>query len=154
MAISLSTGFAYHVNTQGSVRDALEGGTPAGFLIKIYKGVAPAVDEAVSGDNLLLTLSEGGDGTGMTFEGTAGSRTLYNNSGETWTGTIAASGVATYYRLARADDTGAASTSQQRVQGVVSDAIDLADLFMSDTTLTQGQVKTLTAYALTLPETL
>jgi len=154
MAISLSTGFAYHVNTQGSVRNALEGGSPTGCLLKIYKGVAPLVDEAVSGSNLLLTLSVSGGGTGMTLQGTAGSRTLYNNSGETWSGTVANSGVATYYRLARADDTGASSTSQQRVQGVVSDAIDLADLYMSNTTLTASEVKTLTAYALTLPETL
>lgn len=154
MAISLSTGFAYHVNTQGSVKDALENGSPAGCLLKIYKGTMPGVDEAVSGANLLLTLSESSSGNGMTLEGTAGSRTLYNKSTETWSGTVEASGVATYYRLARADDTGASSTSQQRVQGVVSDAIDLADLYMSNTTLTASEAKTLTAYALTLPETL
>lgn len=154
MAISLSTGFAYHVNTQGSVKDALEGGSPTGCLLKIYKGTIPLVDEAVSGSNLLLTLSESDSGDGMTLEGTTGSRTLYNTSTETWSGTVSATGVATYYRLARADDTGAASTSQQRVQGVISDSIDLADLYMSNTTLTSGEVKTLTAYALTLRETI
>ena len=148
MPVKTSTGLAAHLAVTGSLKDAFDGG-----LIRVYDGTPPAsADDAVAG-NLLWTISVDGDGTGLTFDSSPVGRALVKPSAAVWGGATVA-GTPTYYRLVAAGDTGAASTSQARVQGTVG-AVAGVDLFMTNPTLTTNSnllAKILIGYSLTLPE--
>lgn len=148
MAIKSSTGLRNKVLDTGPLRTVLANG-----FIKIYSGTVPATaDEAISGANTLLTtISVGGAGTGLTFATTAASGTIVKNAAETWQGTNAASGVATFYRHVTASDTGASSTSEARIQGTIG--LAGTDMVLSSTTLAAGAVQTIDYYAINLPLT-
>jgi hypothetical protein len=152
MAIKTSDGFAYHVNNTGSVRDALGMGGSKG-LLKLYQGTVPTnPNAAVNATDLLLTYSLNGAGTGLTLLPHAtDKRTVIKDAAETWQGTVAKTGTATFYRFVRhTGDDGTLSDTQQRVQGTVgSSASD--DLYLSNPVLTLGEVRALTAFAMTLP---
>ena len=68
---------------------------------------------------------------------------------DTWSGLIAATGVAGYFRDVRPDDDGTESTAQQRLQGTISTSG--AELNIGNTTLTAGETHTVTTYSLTEP---
>lgn len=72
-----------------------------------------------------------------------------SKSTDTWSGTIAATGVAGYFRIVRHDDTGALSTTEERLQGTI--ATSGAELNMGNTTLTALATHTVTTYSLTEP---
>lgn len=107
-------------------------------FIKVYSGTPPATaDAAIGGGNTLLcTVSNNSTGTGLTFEASASGGVLAKNSGETWSGVNAASGTATFYRLVSASDTGASSTTEQRVQGTIGTGG--ADMNVGSTSLTSS----------------
>ena len=152
MAIKTSDGFERHVNTVGSTQSALDH-VGNGALLKLYAGAVPASpNDALGAATLLLTYSLTGTGGGVHLaEHATDKRTLVMQTGELWQGTAVASGLATFYRLVRhTGDDGAASTTQQRVQGVAGDS-PLADLYLSNPQITSGETRVLSAYALTRP---
>ena len=122
MALKLSTGMRNKLLDTNSLRSILN----LGFL-KIYStsaGIPTAADDALVGGThtLLVTISVSSGGTGLTFAATAASGAISKNGGETWSGTIAQTGTAAFYRFVASTDTGAASTSEPRVQGEVGTA--------------------------------
>lgn len=151
MALKTSTGYAYHVNNTGSARNALEGGGTAGFLLEFYKGTEPASpDDLAPGADKLATYSLGGNGTGMVWEGTG--RLLRKPAAAVWQSTVAAAGTASWFRFVRVGDTGAASTSAQRLQGSISnDIATRPDILLSNTAFVANETRTLSDFVLELP---
>lgn len=144
MAFKVSTGLRNHLMDTGSAFDALNGGR-----IKIYSGTVPSsADAAISGDStLLVTIDDVGGG--LQFEATAADGALLKDSGQTWQGTNAATGAATYYRFVAPADVGNLSTTAVRVQGNVGLAGQ--ELNISNVNLTSGNPQVIDYFALILP---
>lgn len=68
---------------------------------------------------------------------------------DVWSGVIAVSGVAGYFRLVQADDDGTLSTTQVRVQGAISTSG--AELNLSNTSLVAATTLTIDSYSVSLP---
>ena len=146
MAIKLSTGLRNHLAVTGSVRNAIQG-----MVLVIYAGTEPSTaDSAIPGDGVALaTISTGGTGAGLNFETVAVQGVLTKAAADTWQGTNAANGTATYYRLQTGADDGSLSDVLLRVQGKVG-TIN-ADLFLSSVALVQSAVQRIGSYTLTVP---
>lgn len=144
MTLKVSTGLRNKLLDTGSLATLMAGG-----LIKIYSGSPPAsADDAASG-SLLCTISLNSTGTGINMASTASGGVLAKSTSETWSGVVALSGAATYYRHVAASDTGASSTTQARLQGEIATAG--AELNLSSTTLTSGATQTVDYYSVALP---
>lgn len=117
-------------------------------FIKIYSGAPPAdADAAVTG-TLLCTISNNSTGTGTTL-GTAASGVISKNGAETWSGTNAANGTAGYFRHVAAGDTGALSTTEARIQGVV--ALAGGEINLASVSLVSAATQAIDAYSIALP---
>jgi len=68
---------------------------------------------------------------------------------DTWSGEVATTGVAGYFRIVQDDDDGTSSTSQIRLQGSVSTSG--AELNLSNTSLTDGTTLTIDTFSVSLP---
>ena len=144
MAIKLSTGLRGKLMDTGSLKAVMAGG-----LIRIYSGVAPAdADAAVTG-TLLCTVSNNSTGTGINFDAAAVAGVISKATAETWSGTNAATGTATYFRHVAAGDDGTLSTTQARIQGTISTVG--ADLNLSSVALVSGAAQTIDYYSVTIP---
>ena len=131
---SISTGLANHLMTGGSLKAAIDG-----KVIRIYSGTVPATADAAidpASHTLLCTLSNGGDGTGVTMAGDPVNGIIGKNGGETWKGEIVESGVAAFFRFVAADDDGAQSNQAVRVQGSVG--VLNADFLVGDAVFSAG----------------
>lgn len=136
MATKKSTGLATYLAVTGSIKAALDN-----KLIYIYAGAEPmSADDALSGNTLLVTISVGADGTtGLTFNGTTDAGVLKKTASEAWSGVVAASGTANFYRMAAAEPVGA-STTDVRMQGSVGTSV-LNDLVLTSTALVSGNTQ-------------
>lgn len=150
MSIKVSTGLATYLMVTGCAKDAFALG-----LIKVYSGTVPATADDAGG-TVLWTISVDGDGTGLTFDSsaveTSTASALVKPSAAVWAGATTA-GVATYWRLVGAADTGADITTEPRIQGTCGSTAG-ADLYMSSTTLiTDASItaKTLASFSVALP---
>jgi len=144
MTLKVSTGLRNKLLDTGSLATLMAGG-----LIKIYSGTPPTnADDATAG-SLLCTISLNSTGTGINMASTATGGVLAKSTSETWSGVVALSGAATYYRHVAASDTGAASTTQARLQGEIAAAG--SELNLSSTTLTSGATQTVDYYSVALP---
>lgn len=134
MAAQKSTGLATYIAVTGSIKAALNGSK-----IYIYSGTVPAtVDEALSGPVLLTTIDV--SGTGVTFSSTVGTGgVLVKTTSETWTSTVAATGTASFFRMAAADPS-TLSTTAVRLQGTVGTSV-LNDLVLTSASLTAGNTQ-------------
>lgn len=113
-----------------------------GAEFRIYAGTEPDhPDDSIGSATLLVTVKNGS--SGITFND-AVPGILSKPAGETWLGTNAASGTATFYRLVQAGDTGAASSTAVRVQGSVG--VVGSDLNLDDTSLALGAPQSITSY--------
>ena len=127
MTIKTSTGLRNKVLDTGSVKSRLALG-----FIKIYSGAEPASADAAATGTLLCTISVNGGGTGLSLDATAVGGVLAK-SAAVWSGAIVATGTAGYYRFSAVGDTGAASTTEERIQGSVG--LAGADLNLSSISL-------------------
>ena len=144
MAIKTSTGLRNAMLATGSAKAALDGGR-----INIYAGAAPATaDDAVGGATLLCAITLNSTGTGILFDTAAVNGVLAKKPSETWSGAIAATGTAAWYRHVAAADDGTLSTTAPRLQGTVA-LID-ADLNI-DPNFISGQTKVIEHYVIALP---
>lgn len=145
MALKVSTGLRNHMMVTGSFKNAMD----AGFL-KIYSGTVPATaDDALGGAVLLVTISLNSGGTGLTFETTATSGIASKKGSETWSGVIASSGTAAFFRFVTAADTGVLSTTEKRLQGAVG--VVASELNLSSVALTATAVQTINHFNVALP---
>jgi hypothetical protein len=69
---------------------------------------------------------------------------------DVWSGVVAASGVAGYFRIVQINDDGLESETQRRIQGAVSTSG--SELDMDNTSLTAGKTHTVDDYSYTIPE--
>jgi len=144
MAIKTSTGLRNAMLATGSAKAALDGGR-----INIYAGAAPATaDDAVGGATLLCAITLNSTGTGILFDTAAVNGVLAKKPSETWSGAIAATGTAAWYRHVAAADDGTLSTTAPRIQGTV--ALIGADLNI-DPNFISGQTKVIEHYVIALP---
>ena len=144
MAIKNSTGLRNAMLATGSAKAALDGGR-----INIYAGAAPATaDAAVGGATLLCAITLNSTGTGILFDTAAVNGVLAKKPSETWSGAIAATGTAAWYRHVAAADDGTLSTTAPRIQGTV--ALIGADLNI-DPNFISGQTKVIEHYVIALP---
>lgn len=131
---SISTGLANHLMTGGSLKDAIDG-----KVIRIYSGPVPATADAAidpASHTLLCTLSNGGDGTGVTMGNDPANGIIGKANGETWKGEIVESGVAAFFRFVATDDDGAESNQAVRAQGSVG--VLNADFLVGDAVFSAG----------------
>lgn len=132
------------------VKDKLDGG-----FIHIFSGPVPATaDEAIDGaSDLIVTISESGDGvTGLTFEAPVGG-TIFKDSGETWSGDTINAGTMTFYRFCASGDdgTGALAPSGVRIQGVVGTDPFTSDLVVPNATVTLSATIPINAFSYNVP---
>lgn len=121
-----------------------------GFL-KIYDGPVPAsADDALDAANhLLVTISNNGTGTGLTFAASASGGAITKTVAETWSGQAITNGTASFYRLVTPSDTGGDSTTEARIQGTVGTSG--ADLNMTSVSLTTSTSYPVDAFSIALP---
>lgn len=141
-----STGLRNYMLVSGSLKGALDG-----KVIKIFSGTVPSTaDAALNGDNVLLcTVSVNDTGTGVTIDSTASAGQVSKSSSEVWSGTIATSGTATFFRMETAADDNSASTTAVRVQGTV--ATDGADMNLATTALVAGNLRQINYFVVSVP---
>ena len=107
--------------------------------IRIYSGTAPATaDAALSGNTLLVEVEESGGA--LTWAASASGGVL-SKSANTWSGTNAATGTATFYRVVNDADDGTASTTAPRIQGTIGTGG--ADMNLGTTSLVASATFTL-----------
>ena len=142
MSIQISGALRDSLLVTGSLRSAVNG-----FILKIYNGTIPSLPEdSVAGNVLLCTISNDDSGIGLTFETAVTDGMLLKTGSEVWSGTCAATGTATFYRLVATGDTGGSSSSAVRVQGTVG--IAGADLNVTSTSFETGDLKRVDYYAI------
>lgn len=118
MTLKTSTGVRTGMLSAGSLKSLLDTGK-----IYIYSGAAPlTADDAIGAAVLLVTLSLTSGATGLTFATPAVAGVLSKTPGETWSGVIATSGTAAFFRWKMTGDTDALSTTALRLQGTVAAA--------------------------------
>lgn len=145
MALKASTGLRNNMLAVGSLKSQLDGG-----FIKIYSGTAPSdADAAIGSAPLLCTISVGGDGvTGLSLSGTPLGGSI-SKAAELWQGTNVAGGTASFWRYIQTGDTGAASTTEIRLQG--NAATSGSELVMTSIALSSGATQTIDFFTVALP---
>ena len=144
MLIQLSTGAVNAMIGSTGLAGALEAG---GMELRIYSGTAPAdADAAIGAAVLLVTIKNGA--SALTWYTPVG-WVLSKPSGETWSVTAVASGTATFGRFVVAADTGAASTTDARIQGDV--ATIGAFINLDNPAMVSGAVQTVNSAQLIQP---
>lgn len=145
MSLKISTGLRDHLLVTGSFKSAVDGG-----VIRVYNGAVPATaDAALSGNTLLVTISNNSAGTGITMDAASASGVLGKNPAEVWSGDPVANGTATFYRYSPLVDDGTLSTTIKRVQGTAGSAG--FDLNFSNTTVAVGTPKRIDTYDIAQP---
>ncbi|MNM79480.1 hypothetical protein D3C81_914120 [compost metagenome] len=145
MTTMISTGLAKALLDTGSLKTNL-----TGMKLKIYAGTVPAsADAALAGATLLCTITDNGGGGALTFNAAAVGNVIEKNSSQVWSGVNAATGTATFCRLELASDTGAASSTEVRMQGDVGVAGKFLNL--SSVALTSGATQTVDYLSIAMP---
>jgi len=147
MSLKASTGLRNYMLITGSLKAALDLG-----FVRIYAGAVPADADAAIADEAgqrLCTITKDGDGTtGLTIASTASSGTV-TKANEVWQGTNSATGTATFWRFYKTGDTGGASTSLVRLQGLA--ATSGSELVMTSTSLVSGAPQAISYFSVSLP---
>jgi hypothetical protein len=149
MPLLSSTGLRNKIFDTGSVKSVLANG-----FIHVYACTAPNIpasaDDAINPANHTLLLTVYGDGIsdGLNL-GTASGGAIGKAAGETWAGTVLATGNAVFFRYVSTADTGAASTTEPRYQGRVG--VSGAELNISSLALVAGETKAVNFASISLP---
>lgn len=143
MAFKISTGLATALAGTSSLKGALDGGS-----IRLYSGAVPnGADDALGAAALLCELKlDGVDPLVLTHSAT----NVTKPTGADWSGTSAATGVASFFRWVKAGDTGASSTSDVRLQGTVG-VTNFNDMTLIDANMTSGVAFALPSFMVQVP---
>lgn len=146
MAIKASAGLRNGMMVTGSFKSQMDNCT-----VKIYGGLPPVdADAAIGTAVLLCQFFNGNDGaTTLTFSDTASDGVIQKNSTESWTGTVIATGTATFYRLELAEDDQSLGTTHRRLQGSVG--VAGADMNLSSVGFVLNEPRNLSYYSVVLP---
>ena len=145
MALKASTGLRNAMLTTGSLKSRLDGG-----FIKIYAGAVPSdADASLASATLLCTITKNGDGvTGLTMATPAVGGAL-SKAAEVWSGTNVTGGTASFWRFIRTGDTGGASATEERLQGLA--ATSGSELVLTSVTLSGGATQNIDYFSVALP---
>ncbi len=149
MALLASTGLRNKMLDNGSLKATLAGG-----FIHVYNSTVadiPATADAAIDPGVhtkLLTVYGDGISAGLNL-GTASGGAIGKAAGETWAGPVLATGNAVFFRFVAAGDTGAASTTQARLQGRVG--VSGAELNISSLALTSGNTQSINCIFICMP---
>ena len=149
MALLASTGLRNKVLDTGSIKSVLAGG-----FIHVYSstiGNIPATADAAIAPGVhtkLLTVYGDGISEGLNL-GTASGGAIGKAAGETWAGTVLATGNAVFFRYVGGADTGVLSTTEPRLQGRVG--VSGAELNISSLALTSGNTQAVNFISISLP---
>lgn len=144
MTTKTSTGLRNFMLSTGSALQALQNGK-----INYYSGDPPAsADDAATGV-LLCSIDKDGAGNGFTFDTTAVGAVIAKVPGEVLRGTGLANGRAGYFRHVGANDTGAASTTEPRIQGNIAKSGSEGNVSNPD--IVMGAITDIDEYAFALP---
>lgn len=145
MALTLSTGCVKKLMDTGSFISVFNLGK-----INIYSGTKPTSANDVPNGTLLVSVTNNGTATGITWETAATGGVASKKISETWSGTIASTGTAGWFRLfVLAEDPSTSSTSLARVDGTISTSG--ADMNLGSLSLTASAPFVLTQCDITLP---
>jgi len=144
-----NTGKTYLFDTVfiNSISRAIQDIFYKGF-IKIYSGAQPTLANDVPSGTPLVTIYSDGAAVGLTFDDSVAG-TLTKKSTETWTGTAVADGTAGWFRLIAPGDTGASSTTEERLDGAISTSG--AELNFSSTSIVNGAIQAISTFQITVP---
>jgi len=146
MALKASTALRNNMLVTGSLKSQLDGG-----FIKIYSGTVPSdADSSIGSAVLLCTITKNGDGsTGLSMASVAALGAV-SKANEVWQGVNALSGTAVFWRFVKTGDTGAASTTEVRLQGTA--ATSGSELVMTSVSLSGGATQTIDYFSVALPD--
>lgn len=149
MPLIASTGLRNKVLDTGSLKSVLANG-----FIRVYTStlanIPATADEAINPANHTLLLVVYGDGIAAGLNlGTSSGGSINKAAGETWAGTVLATGNAVWFRHVGSADTGAASITEPRLQGRVG--VAGAELNISSLALTAGDTRTVNYANIALP---
>ena len=138
-----STGLADHLAAGGSLKAALDGGR-----IRVFSspGAIPATADDATVGTALWTITQNGDGTGLTVESVAGGRGIKKPVADVWGGPTTA-GTPAYWRFEESSDDGSLSTTFKRMQGTAGTLptdtflVDTSAPFVTDTALLARTLK-------------
>ena len=149
MALFVSTGLRNAMLGTTSMKDALADG-----FIHIYactlSDITATADAAidVAKHTKLVTIFGDGVSAGLNL-GTAAGGAIGKATGENWSGTVLASGTAVFFRYVAPGDTGAASTTEARLQGRVG--VSGAELNISSLALVAGNPQAVNFISISMP---
>lgn len=149
MALLASTALRNKILDNGSLKSILAGG-----FIHVYACALsdiPATADAaidVAKHTKLVTIFGDGVSAGLNL-GTAAGGAIGKATGENWSGTVLASGTAVFFRYVAPGDTGAASTTEPRLQGRVG--VSGAELNISSLALTAGNPQAVNYISISMP---
>ena len=122
-------------------------------LVRAPGAVDRSLDAAIGAATLLVTYSDNdqgvGAGQGLDLDTAAADGAISKAPAQVWSGTAVASGTATFWRYVQSTDTGAATTTELRMQGTVGGAG--ADLFVQSTAFTSTTLYSLDYFSVTIP---
>jgi hypothetical protein len=146
MALKLSTGLRNNMLVTAPFKGSMDT-----CVMKLYAGAVPvSADSDCTANTLLCTIYNGNDGvTTLSFATTALGGEVTKTISESWAGTNALSGTATFYRLELAADDQTLSTTQLRVQGNIGTSG--AELNLTSTALTLNSTQNIDYYSIALP---
>ncbi len=144
MALQISTGLATTIAGTSSLLDAIDNDSS----IKIYSGAVPlGADDAIGSATLLCDVKlDGTDPLVWAHNGTS----IGKPAGAVWNGTNSATGTASFFRVTLSADTGAASTSEVRVQGTVG-LSNASNMVLQNVAFVSGVNFTLNNMVLNIP---
>lgn len=140
-----STGLRNAMMGSSGCKELLTGGK-----LRIFSGTPPlSADDAEDGE-LLMELTAGGTGAGLSFAEPSGAK-LSKAVGEVWmTNSTEASGTATHFRfVAAGDDPLDSSSSSIRIQGTVGEVA--SDMNVTDPEIASGEPWILNHFRIGLP---
>ena len=148
MALLVSTGLKNALLDSSSLKAALADGFIHIYSCAVGDIPASANDAITASHTKLLTVYGDGTSAGLNL-GTASDGVIGKDAGESWAGTVLATGNAVFFRFVGASDTAALSTSEPRLQGRVG--LAGAELNISSVTLTSGNTQAINFLAISLP---
>lgn len=144
MTIKISTGLSNALLATGSLRSLLANG-----FLNIYAGTVPdSADDSLGAATLLRTISLNNTGAGINFSVTAANRVIAKAT-ETWSGSSAVGGTATFFRHVVSGDDGTTSQTQYRIQGTAG--VSGTDLVLAANPIVADALTTIDSYSMTLP---
>jgi hypothetical protein len=135
--LKLSTGLRNKLLDTGSLR-----GVFTNFILRLYDGTVPATADTA------VAISPVWEATGLNFAATASSGAISKDA-NAWTANASQTKTVTFYRLVASTDTGALSTSEQRIQGEIGTAGK--ELNLTSTGLTSGNSYTIDTFSVGIP---